>query len=216
MLNDLKPKQKQAILRGVVHVGALLPLVLLYIDYYTYNLGANEIRAATLRTGKPAIILLMLSLAVTPLMTIFGWRQIVVLRKPLGLYAFLYAAIHFLIFVGIDYGFEWGALPAAILDKRYALVGLIAFLLLIPLAMTSNKWSMKRLGKRWKQLHRLVYLIGVLAVIHYIWLVKNAYTEPLILSFLLLIMLVVRVPAVKTAIVAQRRAWEKRGRVVEG
>ena len=158
-----------------------------------------------LRTGKAAIIMLTLSLACTPANIFFGWKQAVVVRRALGLYAFMYVCLHFAIFVGIDYGFMMRLVIEEIIKRRYAVVGFLAFLLLIPLALTSTKAAQRRLGKRWKTLHKLVYLIAGLAVVHYVWLVKNAYAQPLLFAGIIGFLLLVRLAPVKQAILRARR-----------
>ena len=192
-------------LRIAYHAIGLFPLAWLLYDYWFGLLGPDPIRAMTLRTGKAAIILLTLSLAGTPVATVFGWKDALNLRRPFGLYAFLYVCLHLAIFVGLDYGFLLKLIVEEITERRYALVGFSAFLLLVPLALTSTKGWQRRLGKRWKVLHKLAYLIGVLAVIHYIWLVKNAYAQPLLFAGLVGALLLIRVPAIKTAILRARR-----------
>ncbi|MDJ0753720.1 MAG: protein-methionine-sulfoxide reductase heme-binding subunit MsrQ [Ardenticatenaceae bacterium] len=204
-LNKLNKKQQLLALRIITHVGALIPLIWLYIDYYTYNLGADEIRAAILRTGKPALVLLVISLAITPLNTLFGWKILLPLRKPLGLYSFMYVALHLSIFAIIDYGLQLQVVWEEIVLRRYALAGFFAFLILLPLALTSTKWAQRKLGKRWKKLHRWVYLAGLLAVIHYIWLVKQNYQEPLIYAAILISLLALRIPSIKKAVASWRR-----------
>ncbi len=204
-ITGLNKKQQLTILRVIIHIGSLIPLLLLYYDYYTYNLGADEIRAAILRTGKPALWLLVLSLAITPLKTLFGWKLLLPLRKPLGLYAFLYVALHLTIFVWIDYGLQMQLAWAEIVARRYALAGFASFLVLLPLALTSTKWAQRKLGKNWKKLHRLVYGAAVLAVVHYLWLVKNSYTQPLIVAGVLAALLLLRVASVKNWFIQLRR-----------
>ncbi len=184
----------------VTHLGALAPLALLIWDFSRDQLTVNPIQEMTFRTGKTALVLLVLSLAVTPVNTIFGWRQVIPLRKWLGLYAFLYVSLHFLVFVWLDYGLDLVLLYEAIFEKRYALVGFAAFLLLIPLAITSTKGWMKRLGKNWKRLHRVVYLIAVLAVVHYVWLVKSDIREPLLYGAAVALLLALRLPPVRRVI----------------
>ena len=198
-------KQRQKLIKFAAHIGALLPLAWLYIDYYTYNLGSDEIRAAILRTGKPALILLVLSLAITPLITLLGWNLLLPLRKILGLYSFLYVALHLSIFAIIDFGFDIPIVWAEIVQRRYALAGFAAFLILLPLAATSTKWAQRKLGKRWKPLHRWVYAAGVLAAIHYIWLVKQDYGEPILWAIILLTLLLLRVKPIKKSISSWRR-----------
>ena len=191
-------------LKIATHIGSLLPLALLIWAYWQNQLTVNPIQEITFRTGKTAINLLVLSLAVTPVYIVFGFRQVIPLRKLLGLYAFLYVALHFLVFVWLDYGLDLQLIWEAIFEKRYALVGFAAFLILIPLAITSTKGWMKRLGKNWKRLHRFVYLVALLAVVHYIWLVKSDIREPLIYGGVVITLLVLRLPPVRRKIVNAR------------
>ncbi len=183
---------KPTFLKAITHLGALLPLVWTVQNYFANQLTVNPIQELTFRTGRYALTLLLLSLAITPLNTFFGWRKLIPLRRMLGLYAFFYAALHFLIFIGLDYGFDWELLQDAIFEKRYALVGFSAFLILLALALTSNRKAMKRLGRRWKKLHRLVYVAGGLAIVHFIWLVKADLTRPLIYGSIMAIFLAFR------------------------
>jgi sulfoxide reductase heme-binding subunit YedZ len=143
--------------RITVHIGALIPLAVLIWSYSHGQLTADPIRAIILRTGKTALILLVLSLACTPVNSLFGFKPALKVRRALGLYAFLYAAIHLSVFVGLDYGFDPALLQDALLEKRYALVGFAAFLILLPLAITSTRGWMRRLGQTWKKLHQWVY-----------------------------------------------------------
>lgn len=180
-----------------VHIGSLVPLAVLIWDYFNNNLTYNPLQEATLRTGKTALILLMLSLACTPLNTIFGFRQAIKVRRPLGVYAFMYAAIHFYIFIGLDYGFNLEYIKQDLVDKAYILVGLGAFLILLPLALTSTKGWKKRLKRGWTRLHKLVYIAGILVVIHYIWVVKSDIRQPLLFGLILSFLLLLRVPAIR-------------------
>jgi methionine sulfoxide reductase heme-binding subunit len=173
----------------------------------------NPIQAATQRTGKYALIMLVLALACTPVNTLFGWRQVLKVRRTLGLYAFLFAAAHFTIFIWIDYDFNWEFLKADILDKPYIFVGATALLILSALAFTSFRWWMKRMGKNWKLLHRLVYLAGVLVVIHYAWARKGDIfrlqgdiLQPLLFGLLVMLLLVLRIPAVRRMVSGKRSA----------
>ncbi|MEZ4517326.1 MAG: protein-methionine-sulfoxide reductase heme-binding subunit MsrQ [Chloroflexota bacterium] len=193
-----------------MHAAALFPLAWLIFDYWFGFLGVEPVRAIILRTGKAAIILLVASLACTPLNTVLGWKYALTMRKPLGLYAFMYVCLHLLTFVWLDYAFVFPLIVEEIVKRRYALVGFAAFLLLVPLALTSNRYSMKKLGKNWKKLHTLVYLIGILAVIHYVWLVKNAYTQPLIFATVLATLLIIRLPAIKQFFLRTQRQVKAR------
>ncbi len=189
----------------LANVGALVPLLWLGWDYFTDNLSINPIDDYTDRTGSAAIILLLLSLAVTPVQTVTGWRKVSTVRKSLGLYAFGYAVLHMLVFVGLDYGFS---LRFILLDglpsKPYILVGLSALLILLPLALTSTKGAMKRLGRNWKRLHRWVYAAGILAVVHFIWVRKVPVGEPTLYAAILAVLLAARIPAVRSRLTKVR------------
>jgi sulfoxide reductase heme-binding subunit YedZ len=182
-----------------------MPLILLVVDAALGQLGTEPVRAAILRTGKAALVQLVLSLACTPLNTLFGFKAALKVRRALGLYAFIYAAIHFALFVGVDYGFNWTLLKDALLSKRYTLVGMGAGTILLVLAATSFKFWQKRLGKRWKQLHRLVYLAALLAGVHFVWLVKQGVAEPYYWLAGISVLLLLRLPVVKGLI--RRRKW---------
>lgn len=181
----------------LTHIGAIIPFIRLIWDGMHDNLTVNPIQEITFRTGYYAIVLLILSLVCTPLNVVFGLRQVVPLRRPLGLYAFFYATLHFLTFVWLDYGLDWGLLQEAIIEKWYALIGFAAFLLLLPLAITSTKGWMRRLGKRWKVLHRAVYIAALLAVLHWMLLVKSDIREPLLYGAGVGLLLLVRLPSIK-------------------
>lgn len=203
-------KLQTQLLRIAGHVGALIPLALLLFDWQTDGFGPDPVREITLRTGKAAIILLVASLAVTPLKLIFGWNQLHPLRRNLGLYAFGYVSLHLLTFVWLDYGLSWALIQEAIFEKWYALVGFGAFLILLPLALTSSQWSMKKLGKRWTKLHKWVYVAGILAALHYILLVKNTYTQPFIFASILAVLLLVRLAPIKQQVIRWRRNLKRK------
>ena len=197
------------VVRVVTHLGALIPLMALICDIALNRLSVNPIQDITFRTGKPALVLLVLTLACTPAKTIFGLRDALRIRRTLGLYSFSYACLHFMVFVGLDYGFNLLLLREAILEKPYALVGLSAFLTLIPLAITSTVNWMHRLGRRWKLLHRLVYVTGALAVVHYVWLVKSDIRQPLAFGAAIGLLLLARLPVIGRA--ARRMRVQCRG-----
>lgn len=192
-------------LRILTHLAALVPLSLLIWDGAQGRLTANPIQEITQRTGKTALVLLVLSLVCSPANRILGLRQVVPLRRPLGLYAFGYAALHLLTFFVLDYGLDVTLIQEAVLEKRYVLAGLGAFVLLAPLAVTSTRGWMRRLGRRWKPLHRLVYLAALLAVLHYVWLVKADVREPLLYGAAVAALLILRVPLVRRPLEALRR-----------
>ncbi len=180
----------------LVHIGCLVPIPWMVVDGLTGNLTADPIRGAILRTGKIALILLVLSLACTPLNSIFGFSPALRVRRALGDYSFLYVCLHFAIFIGLDYAFQFQYIFHELL-KPYALVGLIAGLLLIPLAITSFAPWPKRLGKNWKRLHNLVYLIDFLAAIHFILVVKQGVIEPYVWMTIIIFLLVLRLTPIR-------------------
>ncbi len=194
-----------------VHIAAWTLAAVLVWDYLAGNLTVNPIQALEQRTGRYAIYLLVASLACTPLNTAFGFKQALTIRRSLGLYAFMYASIHFMIFIGIDYGFQLGLILTDVGSKRYILMGALALATLIPLAVTSTRRSMKRMGKNWKRLHRLVYISGVAAVLHFAWVKKGDLFAlqgdillPLFLGSILLILLALRLAPVRRAVVNAR------------
>lgn len=189
----------------LLHIAALLPAAQIAYWWFTGQMTFNPIQDLTFATGFPALVFLVLTLAVTPVNTLFGWKWSIPLRRWLGLYAFFYATAHMLIFVVLDYGFMWADMFRQILEKQYILAGLGALLLMLPLALTSTKGWQKRLGRSWKDLHRAVYLAAVLAVLHFIWLVKADLTQPLIFAGIVAVLLVLRIPAVRQRLSSLRQ-----------
>ena len=198
-MNFLKSHFTQ--IRWAVHLAAWVPLIVLIVDALNDNLTVNPIQAATQRTGQAAIILLILSLACTPISTYLGWKDAVKLRRALGLYAFMYAAIHFILFVYVDFGLQFDLILREFVEKRYLWVGLPAFIILVALAATSFRWAMKRMGKNWKRLHRLIYLGAILVVLHLAFVIKgDLFTlsgdvwKPLVAAIVIGILLIARLP----------------------
>ncbi len=205
-------------LRVLTHIGAWVPLGWLVWDFFAGNLSVNPIQDITQRTGKYALTLLVLSLACTPLNTFFGFRQALTVRRALGLYGFSYAVLHFFIVIGLDYTFDWEQIFDLVFKKPYIVVGFSALLILLALAATSFKWSMKRLGKNWKRLHRLVYLAAGLAIIHFAWASKGDLLrlrgdilQPFYYGLAVALLLVARLPPVRHLAAglrtASRRFW---------
>lgn len=194
----------------------LLPAGLLGWQFYADELGANPIEAITHGTGDWTLRLLLITLLMTPLKNLSGWYWPVRVRRMLGLFSFFYASLHLTTYLWLDQFFDWHEIWLDIPDRPFITVGMLAFVLLVPLALTSNKFSVRKLGRNWKRLHRLAYVIPVLGVLHFWWLVKADILEPAIYAVLLGALLAVRVPdrrrpgAVKTS-QRQKRACVKSG-----
>ena len=172
---------------------ALVPLAKLGIGAYFDSLGANPIEKITRTTGYWTLTFLLISLTITPLRRFSGWNWLMRLRRMLGLFVFFYASLHFLTYLVLDQFFDWASIVNDIFKRPYITVGFPAFLLLVPLAVTSNNHMIKLLGgKRWLILHRLVYLCAVGGVVHYWWLVKKDLTNPLTFAVLLGLLLGIR------------------------
>lgn len=190
-----------------MHLYAWSAIILLTFDFATGNLSPNPIQDLEQRTGRHAITLLVLSLLCTLLNTLFKWSEPLKRRRALGLYAFMYAVIHVIIFVDLDYGLAWSNLITEVIEKPRLVVGAIAFFLLIPLAVTSFDIWKKRLKKNWKRLHQVVYLIAPLVVLHYLWSKKGdilslqgEILKPMIYGLIIAIFLIVRIPPVRKAL----------------
>lgn len=180
-------------LKVVVFLFSLVPVIHLVYGIFTDSLGANPIEYILHSTGFWTLTYLVITLSVTPLRKIKGLNRLIQYRRMLGLFAFFYAFLHFSIYLGIDRFFEWKEIIEDISKRPYITVGFTAFLLLIPLAVTSTKASIRRLGKRWTKLHRLIYVTAILGVVHFWWLVKKDISEPIIFLLLLLILFLFRI-----------------------
>lgn len=188
-------------LKLLVHIACLAPFLLLAWRTY-HDLSHPELPAllgpdptATLShgTGFAAIRILMISLAITPVRRLskrLGW--LIRFRRMLGLYAFFYATVHLAVYLKLYANLEWPTIVNDLTKRRYIIVGFSAWLLLVPLALTSTKWSIRKLGKRWQTLHRLVYVAACLTVAHYWWIVKKGVLEPLPITIVLTVLLLAR------------------------
>ena len=200
----MKIFQRYTPLQIAMHIYAWSALALIIFDAFAGNLSANPIQELEQRTGRHAITLLILSLACAPLNNLFGWRELIKRRRALGLYAFMYATIHIIIFVNLDYGFAWSLIVQTIVEKPYIVLGLLGFLMLIPLAMTSFDIWKKRLGKNWKRLHQTIYFIAPILLLHYalgkkgdVFTLQGDIIRPLIYSIVAGILLFMRIPRVR-------------------
>lgn len=180
-------------LKRLLFVLCLMPLARLVLFAFTGGLGANPIEFVIRSLGDWAITFLLVTLSVTPLRRLTGWNSLIRVRRMLGLFAFFYASLHFLFYVGVDQFFDFGAIVQDIVKRPFITLGFACLLALIPLAVTSTNAMQRRLGgKRWVRLHRLVYGIALGGVLHYWWMVKRDITVPLIYGLLLIVLLGVR------------------------
>ena len=186
-----KPSQVTAI-KAVMLAACLVPFSRLLYGAIANTLGANPIETISRSTGWWTLSLLMLTLMVTPLRRITGMGWLLRLRRMLGLYAFFYACWHFTAFVWFDHWFDVMEIAKDVVKRPFVTVGFTAFVLLLPLAATSTQGMLRRLGRNWQRLHRLVYAIAALGVVHYWWLVKRDITEPVAFAVILASLLGVR------------------------
>lgn len=178
----------------LIFFNSLIPLFLLLWDLYRRNVGPNPLDFVTKTTGMLTLVFLILTLAITPLRKVFGLNVLVKFRRMLGLFAFFYGSLHFLTYIWFDRFFNLKSTVQDIAQRPFILVGLTGFLLMLPLAITSTNKMVKRIGgKRWAQLHRLIYLAGIAGVLHFWLLVKSDTRLPLTFGFVLLLLLSHRV-----------------------
>ena len=187
-------QRRIVILKVIAWLGCLEPALLLVYQYFTHNLTANPIEFITLSTGTATLVLLLISLAITPLRKFTGLNWLIRFRRLFGLFAFFYATLHLATYVVLDKFFDWPAIVADITKRQFITVGFFAFLLMVPLALTSTAWSIRKLGgKRWNRLHKLVYASAVLAIIHFWWKVKADHIEPATYGTILAVLFLARV-----------------------
>lgn len=190
--SQLTPRQIEKT-KVVLFALCLLPLVRLFHGALDHGLGANPIEFTQRFLGTWTFNFLLITLAVTPLRKLTGWHWLVRLRRMLGLFVFFYATMHLLTWLALDNFFEWRAIAADILKRPYITVGFAAYVLLVPLAATSSNAMVRRLGgRRWQNLHRSIYAIAILGVVHYWWLVKKDVTWPLIYGVMVAMLLAMR------------------------
>ncbi len=177
----------------IVHILCLLPLVRLIYCFYTNNLTANPVEFITHSTGTWALAILLISLTITPLRKIKKLNWLISLRRMIGLYSFFYACLHFLTYIIFDLNFNFSGVAKDIAKRPFITIGFATFLFLLPLAITSNKFSIQKLtGKRWNQLHRLVYPAAILGIVHFYWLVKSDVRQPVLYGVILILLFGVR------------------------
>ena len=174
--------------KPVVFFLALLPFLLLVLSLLTGQLGPNPIDTLTDQTGTLAIRMLLISLMLTPLRWLLKNTWPIRFRRMMGLFAFFYAALHVTTYFALDQQFDLAAIGSDLLERPYIMAGTVAFLILLPLAITSNRRMVKRLGARWLSLHRWVYIAGAAVVVHYVWLAKGDLIEPFVYLALLIVL----------------------------
>ena len=192
--------------KTVVWLLCLFPLARLIFLGLANGLSANPIEFITRSTGTWTLAGLLLTLSVTPLRKLTGLSWLIRFRRLLGLFAFFYACLHFTTYVWLDQFFDPAGILKDIVKRPFVTVGFAAFVLLIPLAATSNQKMMKRLAGNWQRLHRLVYLIACFGVVHYWWLVKKDITQPLIYTCILLLLLSARLPGLKSYFIPAKKS----------
>ena len=200
----MEKRTARRLLRAVLFVASCVPLGLLVADAARGELGANPIEAALNRLGYWTLVFVLLALGPTPLQTLLGWRWLARYRRMIGLFAFFYACLHLTTYLWLDQFFDWSAILDDIAKRPYITVGFAAFLLMVPLAVTSTRAMVRRLGRRWQALHRLVYLVAGLGVLHFLWLVKADHTEPAIYGAVLLVLLALRLPPLSARLPGRR------------
>ncbi|MFA7504410.1 MAG: protein-methionine-sulfoxide reductase heme-binding subunit MsrQ [Burkholderiaceae bacterium] len=190
-----RPAGVLGVVRAIVFVVSLGPLLRLVVLGAGDGLGANPVEFVTRSLGTWTLVFLCLGLAISPLRWLGAPAAIVRLRRMLGLYAFFYASLHFLMYLWLDQWFDWRAIVADIVERPFIAAGFVAWLLMIPLALTSNRFAMRRLGSRWQLLHRLVYLLVPAGVLHFWWhkAGKNDIGEPAIYALIVALLLLARV-----------------------
>ena len=177
----------------VMFAACLIPLLWVFFDIAFDNLGSNPIQALHIRLGDWSLRFLCITLAITPIQTITKWRGMTDYRQMLGLYAFFYATLHLLAYLVVDNNFMWSIIVTDIIESPYIWFGVVAYLIVFTLAITSPKWAKKLLGKTWKKLHRLMYVSAVAAIIHYFWQLKGNLAEPLLYLIIIFFLLGFRV-----------------------
>jgi sulfoxide reductase heme-binding subunit YedZ len=180
-------------LKAALFLASLYPLLRLFWLAYADRLGANPIEFITRSLGTWTLVFLLITLSITPMRNLSGWPALIRLRRMAGLFAFFYALLHFITYLWLDQFFDLEAIYRDVIKRPFITLGFAAFVLMIPLAITSTNAMMKKLGgKRWQILHRLVYAVAIFAVLHYWWLVKKDITQPLIYAAVLAVLLAYR------------------------
>lgn len=184
---------RNKILKPIVFLSALIPLALLAFNGLRGDLGANPIEEITHQTGLWTLILLLVTLAITPIRRITGVNWVIQYRRMLGLFAFFYGCLHLMTYVWLDQFFDVHSMLKDVYKRPFITAGFTAFVLMVPLALTSTQRSIRKLGKKWQSLHRLIYFSAAAGAIHFLWLVKRDKEEPAIYGIILCALMVIRV-----------------------
>lgn len=193
-LRSVKRVTRHNVAKVIVFAVLLLPLVYLAYGLYAYALGANPVEAVEQGTGKWTLRFLIFTLMITPLRRATGWNELIKYRRMIGLFAFFYATVHLSIYFSLDVGFSLGGVVHDVIKHPYITMGMLGWLTLLPLAITSTRGWVRRLGgKRWARLHRLIYVTAIAGSIHFLWAVKKDISEPLVYIAILTILLGYRV-----------------------
>jgi sulfoxide reductase heme-binding subunit YedZ len=186
--------------KSAIFILSLLPFAWLVYGAFADVLGTNPVETLTHESGLWALRFLLITLVITPLRKFTGIHQLIRFRRMLGLFAFFYAVLHFMTYIWLDQFFDWDEILHDIPKRPFITVGFIAFVLLVPLAVTSTKSMQRRLKKNWQRLHQLVYIIPLLALLHFMWSLKADYSEPLFYTLIYLVLMVLRLQRKKTTI----------------
>ena len=176
-----------------VFILCLWPLGIIILDIYYNNLGAEPVKKIMNHFGEWTLIFICLTLTMSPLKRITNLSFWIKFRRMLGLFVFFYATVHLLTYIGLDYRFDWDPIINDVLKKKYIFIGFSAWLLLTPLAITSSQKMIKILGRNWKNLHRLVYVIAIFGSLHYIWLSKTIFFKPLVYTLIIVVLFALRI-----------------------
>ena len=184
-------------IKAIIHIAALTFTGLIFWDYFNDQLTANPIEEITRRTGKYTLISLLLTLSCTPAKILLGFNQIIEARRQMGLYSFFFATLHFFTFLGLDYAFDIDLILKDVIKKRFVIAGFSTYFIITLLAATSFDSARRKLGRKWSNLHALIYPAASLAVLHFAWLVKSGILEPLLYGALILLLFILRLPLIK-------------------
>lgn len=193
-------KVERWLLKPAVFIACLLPFLLLLLGLVQSKLGFNPVEYLTHQTGQWGLRFLLITLAITPLRNLSNWVWLTRFRRMLGLYAFFYGLLHFMIYFLWDQSLDITRVVEDVFERPYITLGFAALCLMIPLAVTSTNWARRKLRRRWNQLHKLVYVLALLVILHFIWLVKADYREVSIYAVVFAILMLLRLPPVRSHI----------------